>query len=170
MRKAFACSLVHCFRAFPDWSLRRFRKLRSAAARGESSTSCSPMPPMSSEIARPSSLGHLRPIAWRREIRGVFCKCNPRWRAGDKRLPWFTRFNCWMPRFAASRLNLSDVDHFYSKGMPVFWAMSRNSSTTGKTSGTPFLRRNSSASRSGSPGKSGPLVPGAGLVARKVRM
>src|SRR6266478_4881675 len=43
--------------------------------------------------------------------------------------------------------------------------MSRNSSTTGKITGTPFSRRSRSASRSGSPGIRGPFVPGAGLVA-----
>src|SRR5258708_37949718 len=110
MRKASVCSLAHCFRVFPGWSLRKFRKLRSAVARRESSTWCSPMPPMSWEIARLRSLDPSKPMWWRQEIPDVFCKCNPRWRAADRKLPWCTRFNSWMRRFAASRLNLSDVD------------------------------------------------------------
>jgi len=57
-----------------------------------------------------------------------------------------------------------------SKGMPVLREMSRRSWMIGMMSGTPFSRRNFSASRSGSPGISGPAVPGAGLVARKTRM
>ena len=42
--------------------------------------------------------------------------------------------------------------------------MSNKSSTTGLINGMPSLLRIASASRSGSPGMRGPLVPGAGLV------
>ena len=57
-----------------------------------------------------------------------------------------------------------------SSAMPVCREMSRSSSTTAPTSGMPSRRRIVSASRSGSPGISGPLVPGAGRVLRSVRM
>jgi hypothetical protein len=57
-----------------------------------------------------------------------------------------------------------------SNGIPVFLEMPRSCLTTGKIRGTPFSRRIRSASRSGSPGIRGPLVPGAGFVARKTRM
>ena len=52
----------------------------------------------------------------------------------------------------------------------ILFGSMRRSSTMGMISGTPFLRRWRSASRSGSPGISGPLVPGAGFVARKTRI
>ena len=57
--------------------------------------------------------------------------------------------------------------YFTSNGIPVFREISSKSSTTGRKSGIPFLLLIASASRSGSPGISGPLVPGAGLVFRK---
>lgn len=53
------------------------------------------------------------------------------------------------------------------KDIPVCLEISNRSSTTGCSSGIPSLLRISSASLSGSPGISGPLVPGAGLVLRK---
>ena len=49
-----------------------------------------------------------------------------------------------------------------SKGIPVCLEISRRSSTTARTRGTPETRRMASASRSGSPGIRGPGVPGAG--------
>ena len=48
--------------------------------------------------------------------------------------------------------------------MPVLCEISNKSSTTGLINGMPSLLRIASASRSGSPGMRGPLVPGAGLV------
>jgi hypothetical protein len=54
-----------------------------------------------------------------------------------------------------------------SNGTPVFFEISSKSSTTGLNNGIPSLLLIASASRSGSPGMSGPLVPGAGLVLRK---
>src|SRR5262245_35882420 len=57
----------------------------------------------------------------------------------------------------------------HSNAIPVSFEIRRRSSTTGITSGIPDLRRTVSASRSGSPGISGPFVPGAGFVLRKVR-
>src|SRR2546422_4472569 len=110
MRKAFVCNLAHCFRAFPDWSLRKFRKPPFAAAPRESSTSCSRMQLMRWGTARLNSLDHLGLMWWQREIPGVFCKCNLHWRDGDRRPPWCTRFKFSTLRFAASRANLSDVD------------------------------------------------------------
>ena len=59
------------------------------------------------------------------------------------------------------------VSYLVSNGMPVWREMSSSSSTTGLSSGMPSLLRIASASRSGSPGMSGPLVPDAGLVFRK---
>jgi hypothetical protein len=51
--------------------------------------------------------------------------------------------------------------------IPVFRDISSKSSTTAFNNGIPSLIRIASASRSGSPGISGPWVPGAGLVFRK---
>jgi hypothetical protein len=54
--------------------------------------------------------------------------------------------------------------------IPVRFEISNRSSTTGFISGIPSLLRIASASLSGSPGISGPLLPGAGLVLRKIRI
>ena len=57
------------------------------------------------------------------------------------------------------RLNNSNIQ----RAMPVWSEISNNSSTTGWINGMPSLDRIASASRSGSPGTSGPSVPGAGV-------
>ena len=60
----------------------------------------------------------------------------------------------------------SDRDRIFylaSNRIPVFLDISNKSSTTGLISGIPFFLLIASASRSGSPGISGPLVPGAGF-------
>src|SRR5206468_2180876 len=87
-------------------------------------------------------------------------------RRGDRRFG-----PCRKASHLEQRLAQSAVANFYlltfqSKGIPAFFEISRNSSITGRISGTPFFRRSCSASRSGSPGISGPFVPGAGFVAR----
>src|SRR5688572_22616466 len=58
-------------------------------------------------------------------------------------------------------------DYFTLNSIPVFLDISIKSSTTDLSSGIPSLLRIASASLSGSPGISGPVVPGAGLVLRK---
>lgn len=81
-----------------------------------------------------------------------------------------SRFTFFAARcFSGGLLAGSVQSRGHSNGMPVCLEMARRSSTIGMMSGTPFLRRSRSAIRSGSPGINGPLVPGAGLVARKVR-
>jgi hypothetical protein len=57
--------------------------------------------------------------------------------------------------------------HFKSNGIPVFHDISIKSFTTDFSGGIPSLLLIASASLSGSPGMSGPLAPGAGLVLRK---
>src|SRR5687768_16855277 len=58
----------------------------------------------------------------------------------------------------------------YPRPSLIYPAISSNLSTTGWINGIPSLLLIASASRSGSPGISGPLVPEAGLVLRKTRI
>ncbi len=55
-------------------------------------------------------------------------------------------------------------------GIPVFVEISSGSSTKGSKKGTPLMLLLVSASRSRSPGMSGPLVPGAGFDLRNTRI
>jgi len=72
-----------------------------------------------------------------------------------------------MKERAGLELDSSVAVQFISNRIPIFLEMSNKSSTTGLISGMPSLLRIASSFRFGSPGISGPWVPGAGLVLRK---
>jgi len=163
------------FPAFPGLSLRKFPKPPFAAARRESSTSCSPMPQVNWGIARRGSSLRLNADVVATGNPGMcVANANLHWRAMAGRFPWCTRFNSWMRPFVASQSNRCGVNPFLKNATRRECRFSgrcrATSLRTGKTRGTPFLRRTCFHLAFGIAGISGPLVPGAGLVARKTRI
>jgi len=159
MRKAFVCSLATAS-GIPGLELAEIPEAAICVVGGNLQL-VQPDAANELEIGKPRSLDHSKPMRWRQEIPDVICNAIRTGAPGPKDSVVHT-IQLLDASIRGQSMNLSGVTNAAdssTEGMR-FSGRCRATLDDGQNQWHAILRRNTSASRSGSPGKRGPLVPG----------